>query len=74
MTNLGELQAAIAALSTDDLGRFSLWFEEFLADRWDREIEVDVQAGRLDLAGERAGEDFEASRCTPHLSSLGSTP
>jgi hypothetical protein len=43
----------------------SHWFEEFLADQWDRRIEADILAGRLEAAGRRADEDFESGRCTP---------
>jgi len=60
-----ELKVAVAQLPTDDLDHFSRWFEEFLADEWDRRIEADILAGRLDAAGRRADEDFEAGRCTP---------
>jgi hypothetical protein len=60
-----ELQAAVAQLPAEELDRFSQWFEEFLADQWDRRIEADILAGRLDAAGRRADEDFEAGRCTP---------
>jgi hypothetical protein len=34
-------------------------------DEWDRRMEQDALAGRLDEAGRRADEDFEAGRCTP---------
>ncbi len=60
-----ELQAAVAQLPAQELDRFSQWFEEFLAEQWDRQIEADILAGRLDSAGRRADEDFEAGRCTP---------
>jgi len=60
-----ELQTAVAQLPAEELDRFSQWFEEFLADQWDRRIEADILAGRLDAAGRRADEDFEAGRCTP---------
>ncbi len=60
-----ELQAAVAQLPAEELDRFSQWFEEFLADQWDRQIEADILAGRLDAAGRRADEDFRAGRCTP---------
>jgi hypothetical protein len=36
-----------------------------LADAWDRRIEADIKAGRLDEAGRRADADFEAGRCKP---------
>ena len=60
-----ELQSAVAQLPAEELDRFSQWFEEFLAEQWDRRIEADVLAGRMDAAGRRADEDFEAGRCTP---------
>jgi len=60
-----ELQDTVAHLSDDDLATFSEWFEEFMAEQWDRQIEADVRAGCLDAAGRRADADFEAGRCTP---------
>ena len=59
-----ELQTAIAQLPPHELDRFSQWFEEFLADQWDRRIEDDILAGRLDGPGRRADQDFESGRCT----------
>ena len=60
-----ELKAAVARLSPEELATFSRWFEEFVADAWDEQIERDALAGRLDQAGRQADEDFEAGRCTP---------
>ena len=60
-----ELETVVSSLSPEELARFSEWFGEFLADQWDRQIEADVLAGRLDAAAKRADEDFEAGRCTP---------
>lgn len=62
---LKELETAISQLPDDELNAFARWFEEYLADAWDRRIEADVEAGRLDEAGRRADADFEAGRCTP---------
>ncbi len=62
--SVDELQDAISRLSTEELDRLSRWSEEFLADRWDRRIEADIHAGRLDSMSRRADEDFEAGRCT----------
>ena len=60
-----DLESAISRLSAEELARFAAWFEDFLADRWDRQIEADIKAGRLDAAAKRADEDFKAGRCTP---------
>jgi hypothetical protein len=60
-----ELQSAVVQLPAEELDRFSRWFEEFLADQWDRRIEEDIRAGRLEKAGRRADDEFDAGRCTP---------
>ena len=60
-----ELEVVVSHLSPEELARFSEWFEEFLAEQWDRQIEADASAGRLDAAGQRADDDFEAGHCTP---------
>lgn len=60
-----ELESAVTQLPADELSIFARWFEEYLADAWDRRIEADIQAGRLDEAGRRADADFEAGRCKP---------
>jgi hypothetical protein len=60
-----EIESAVSKLSATELTRFSKWFEEFAADEWDRQIEEDIRAGRLDAAGKRADEHFESGQCTP---------
>lgn len=62
---LQQLEAAVTELPPADLEAFARWFEEYRADAWDRRIEADIAAGRLDAAGARADADFEAGRCTP---------
>lgn len=63
--SLQELEAAITQLPEEELTAFARWFEEYLADAWDRRIEADIKAGRLDEAGRKADADFEAGRCKP---------
>jgi hypothetical protein len=63
--SVDEIQAAVIRLSSDELERFSRWLDEYRADLWDQRIEADILAGRLETAGRRADEDFEAGRCTP---------
>jgi uncharacterized membrane protein YccC len=63
--SLHELESAVSRLPADELTTFARWFEEYLADAWDRRIEDDIKAGRLDEAGRRADADLEAGRCKP---------
>ncbi len=62
--SLQELESAVTSLPKPELETFARWFEEFMADAWDRRIEADIQAGKLDEAGRQADADFEAGRCT----------
>ena len=63
--SLQELEAAVTHLPPDELSVFARWFEEYLADAWDRRIEADIEAGRLEQSGRRADAEFDAGRCTP---------
>jgi len=63
--SIEELEAEIAQLPADQLARFSQWFEDFLADQWDRQIAQDLQSGRLEQAIKRADDHYQAGRCTP---------
>jgi hypothetical protein len=61
---LQDLESAVAGLSADELAKFRAWFVEFDADAWDRQIEDDAKAGRLDALAEEALEDYRAGRTT----------
>ena len=60
-----EIEAVVSGLSAAELARFSQWFEEFIAGQWDRQIEQDMLAGRLDAAIKRADDHYKAGHCTP---------
>jgi hypothetical protein len=62
MTKLQRLELEVKELSADERAAFLKWFEEFDADEWDRQIEADVQAGKLDALAERALRDHAAGR------------
>ena len=60
-----ELESEVAELSKPDLAAFTEWFENFVADSWDKQIEIDVANGKLDHLAKQADAQFEAGRCTP---------
>lgn len=63
--SLQQLETAVTQLPPAELDAFARWFEKYMADAWDRRIEADAAAGRLDAAGRRADADFDAGRCNP---------
>jgi uncharacterized protein YfaT (DUF1175 family) len=54
MSTLEEIQAAVVQLKAEDRARFRRWFLEREADSWDREIEADARAGKLEFLAEEA--------------------
>jgi hypothetical protein len=60
-----DIETAIAQLSPEELAELVDWFDRFHAEVWDRQIEADARAGRLDGLIRQADEDFEAGRCKP---------
>jgi hypothetical protein len=61
---LSDLENAVAGLPPDELAKFRAWFAEFDAEVWDRQIEEDIRAGRLDALGEEALRDLREGRTT----------
>jgi hypothetical protein len=64
METLQELEAAVARLPREDLVRFRAWLDEYEATLWDRQLEEDVAAGRLDALRAEALAELDAGRCT----------
>ena len=64
MATLEEIEEAIRQLPPEKLQAFRAWFVDFDAQLWDREIEEDAAAGRLDQFAEEALRDRDQGRCT----------
>ncbi len=58
-----EIEAAVRRLPPQDLATFRTWFAEFDAEAWDRRLQEDVAAGRLDALAEEALRDLREGRC-----------
>jgi hypothetical protein len=57
-----EIESAITRLPPTKLAELAEWFEEFHAQLWDKQLEEDVQAGRLDSLLREAEQEHEAGR------------
>ena len=56
MHRVRQIETRVTKLSREELATFRAWFRRFDGDRWDREIEADVRAGRLDCLVDAAHE------------------
>lgn len=48
MSTVQEIEAALQRLSPEERAAFRAWYAAYDSDEWDRQIEADVAAGRLD--------------------------
>ena len=65
MTKLEKIEMDIASLKPDDLQKLADWLAEYRADLWDKQIEEDSKAGKLDKLAEEALADHRAGRTRP---------
>ncbi len=65
MTAVERLEQEVAALSQDDLAEFREWFLDHDWASWDRKLEKDVAAGKLDELADKARADHAAGRTKP---------
>ena len=61
MTSIAEIQEAILSLPSEEYVQLRQWFTELDWETWDREIEADLEAGRLDSLIAEAVEAKENS-------------
>ena len=65
MTKLEKIEQQITELSPKEVFKLAEWFAEHHADLWDRQIEADAEAGRLDKLAEQALKDHAAGKTKP---------
>ena len=65
MTRVDELEQAVRKLDPEDLTRFREWFIEFDAELWDRQLERDEAAGKLDALVAEARLEHGRGRTRP---------
>ena len=64
MSELEEIEARIRKLPPAELAKFREWFFEFDHLLWDRQIEADSRAGKLDKLAAEALADYKAGKAT----------
>jgi hypothetical protein len=57
MSKIDELKAEIESLPSEEFAEIFRWLSEKDWERWDKEIEADSQAGRLDFLVREAREE-----------------
>ena len=60
MPDVKALEQAVEALPPPALAQFRRWFAAFDSAAWDRQLEADASAGKLDALLAEADEDYKA--------------
>ena len=62
MARVEELTLEVQQLDRDELAAFRDWFRKYDSDEWDKAIEEDVSAGRLNKLANEAIAEHRAGR------------
>jgi hypothetical protein len=60
MSKVEQIEAELAKLPTVEARLVWTWLDEYLADKWDEQIEADSRAGKLDFLFDEAEAERKA--------------
>lgn len=60
MGKIEKIEHQIEALTAQELAEFRRWYREFDAEAWDRQVQDDIQANKLDVFAEEALKVYRA--------------
>ena len=60
-----KLELLVKGLSPEELAKFREWFAEFDSQLWDRQIEADAAAGKLDRLIDESMAEHRANKSRP---------
>jgi hypothetical protein len=65
MTKLEKIEQDISALDPMDVRKLADWLDEYKAELWDRQMEADAKAGKLDKFIEEARREIAEGKVRP---------
>ena len=60
-----EIEQAITQLPPNEVAELVAWLEEYHHQKWDRQIEADLEAGRLDSLLAEVEEEYQSGQARP---------
>jgi hypothetical protein len=64
VSTIEEIEHAVARLAPSDYEKFRQWLSAYDNQQWDRKLDEDSQAGRLDAMAKEALDDLKRGNCT----------
>ncbi len=62
-SNLEQIEVAILSLPSNEFEKLRLWFLDLDYERWDEQIEKDIEDSKLEAFAQEAIAEFEAGHC-----------
>jgi hypothetical protein len=62
MSTVHEIENAIQKLGPKEIHQVADWLQEFREELWDKQIDADAKAGRLDKMITKAKADYRAGK------------
>lgn len=63
--SVAEIERAIEELPASEVAKLMEWFESYYHQLWDKQIEADLESGRLDSLLSEVDEEIEAGLAKP---------
>ncbi len=62
MSTVVEIESALRALPVQDARAVAHWLQDYLDQKWDKQMDADIAAGRLDKLAEQALDRYRAGQ------------
>jgi hypothetical protein len=63
--SIPDIEAAITQLPAEQVDALMAWLEEYQPQLWDKQIEQDLETGRLDILLSEVDKEYEACLAEP---------
>ena len=65
MSTVAEVENALRKMPVPDARTVADWLQHYLDEQWDKQMDADIAAGRLDKLWKKAQADIAAGRVKP---------
>ena len=62
MSTVADIEKALQTIPLEDARRVADWLQHYLDEKWDTQMDADIDSGRLDKLADNAIEDYRAGR------------
>lgn len=65
MSTVAQIEEALRAIPVPEARKIADWLQDYLDEKWDRQIEEDAAAGKLNKLADQALAHYQAGRVKP---------